>query len=491
MKPDFELKKGKQKRRKKSRRLRQLNIVLFALYVMAVVLFLLYGYRHHFLGLEGIGLVIPLVLAFSTLAGTIAIWKKRGSWLLSLYLMTAIVLMGIGLYFQMTLVDVSQRVNQSATYQEVEMQVLVPVDSDVTDLSQLQAVLTASASDGGNTKQLLDHIATEKEIFLEERATSSYQESYERLLAKQDPAMVFNSAYAQLLELTYPDYASQVRVIYRYQVRKQVKQEEKQISSSEAFHIYISGIDTYGPISSVSRSDVNILMTINPQTGQVLLTTTPRDAYVPIAGGGNGQPDKLTHAGIYGVTASVETLENLYGIDISYYARINFTSFLNLIDVLGGIEVYNDQEFTSRIGGFHFPKGTITLNSQQALGFVRERYNLSQGDADRGRNHNKVVAAIFKKLISVKSLSNYQAIIDGVGDSIQTDMPLSVMLRLANQQLASGRSYSIRSQSLEGHGSTGELVSYAMPQASLYMLSIDPTSLQEVTQEIYRTAEGE
>lgn len=199
----------------------------------------------------------------------------------------------------------------------------------------------------------------------------------------------------------------------------------------------------------------------------------------------------MTHAGIYGVTASVETLENLYGIDISYYARINFTSFLNLIDVLGGIEVYNDQEFTSRIGGFHFPKGTITLNSQQALGFVRERYNLSQGDADRGRNHNKVVAAIFKKLISVKSLSNYQAIIDGVGDSIQTDMPLSVMLRLANQQLASGRSYSIRSQSLEGHGSTGELVSYAMPQASLYMLSIDPTSLQEVTQEIHRTAEGE
>lgn len=489
MTTDFAIRK--KRKRKKSRRLRHLNIVLFSLHAMAVVLFLFYGYRFHFLRLEGAGAVLSLILCLSLIGTSFAIWKKRGSWLLSIFLVISVALIGVGLYIQMTIVDVSQRVNQSASYEEIEMQVLVPVDSDVIELSQLQDVLTASANDGPHTKELLDHLATEKNIFLEEHTTSSYQESYERLLEKQARAMVFNSAYAQLLELAYPDYSSQVRVIYRYQVRKKIEKEEKKVSPSDSFNIYISGIDTYGPISSVSRSDVNIIITANLNTGELLLTTTPRDAYVPIAGGGNGQSDKLTHAGIYGINASVETLENLYGIDISYYARINFTSFLNLIDVLGGIEVYNDQEFTSRVGGFHFSKGTITLNSQQALGFVRERYGLAQGDADRGRNHNKVVAAILKKLTSIKSLSNYQAIIDSVGDSIQTDMPLSVMLRLANLQLVNGRTYSIRSQSLEGQGSTGELVSYAMPQARLYMLSVDQTSLQEVTQEIHRTLEGE
>lgn len=130
------------------------------------------------------------------------------------------------------------------------------------------------------------------------------------------------------------------------------------------------------------------------------------------------------------------------------------------------------------------------MNSKQALGFVRERYSLAQGDADRGRNQNKVITAILNKLTSLKSLANYQSIIDKLGDSIQTDMPLSVMLQLANSQLSRGQQYEIRSQSLEGQGSTGELVSYAMPQAQLYMLSIDETSLQQVKQEIYQTLEG-
>lgn len=129
-----------------------------------------------------------------------------------------------------------------------------------------------------------------------------------------------------------------------YKIKKQVAQVEKEASvpKVESFNVYISGIDSFGSITSVSRSDVNIILTINQKTGEILLTTTPRDAYVPIAGGGNDQLDKLTHAGIYGVDASVQTLENLYGIDISYYARINFTSFLHMIDLIGDIEVYND-----------------------------------------------------------------------------------------------------------------------------------------------------
>lgn len=164
--------------------------------------------------------------------------------------------------------------------------------------------------------------------------------------------------------------------IYSFKVTQTVETATKQVSG-DSFNIYISGIDAYGPISTVSRSDVNIIMTVNRATHKILLTTTPRDSYVAIADGGQNQYDKLTHAGIYGVNASVHTLENLYGIDISNYVRLNFISFLQLIDLVGGIDVYNDQEFTSLHGNYHFPVGQVHLNSDQALGFVRERYSLT------------------------------------------------------------------------------------------------------------------
>ena len=153
--------------------------------------------------------------------------------------------------------------------------------------------------------------------------------------------------------------------------------------------------------------------------------------------------DKLTHAGIYGVDASVHTLENLYGIRIDYYVRLNFTSFLKLVDLLGGIDVENDQEFTSRHGNHHFPVGKVHMNSDQALGFVRERYSLQGGDNDRGKNQEKVIEAVIKKLTSTSALKNYNEIISGLQDSIQTNMELPVLMNLVNTQLESGGSYQV------------------------------------------------
>ena len=165
--------------------------------------------------------------------------------------------------------------------------------------------------------------------------------------------MVLNSVFESVIENEHPDYASKIKKIYTYKISKKIENAQSPATNNDVFNIYVSGIDTYGPVSSVSRSDVNIIMTVNRKTKKVLLTTTPRDAYVPIADGGNNQNDKLTHAGIYGVEASIHTLENLYGIKTNYYIRLNFTSFLKLVDLLGGIDVYNDQEFTSLHGNYH------------------------------------------------------------------------------------------------------------------------------------------
>jgi len=230
-------------------------------------------------------------------------------------------------------------------------------------------------------------------------------------------------------------------------------------------------------------------MTVNQDTKKILLTTTPRDAYVPIADGGNNQNDKLTHAGIYGVDASIHTLENLYDIDLNYYARLNFTSFLKLIDFLGGVDVYNDQEFTSRHGHYHFPVGNVHLDSEQALGFVRERYSLTNGDGDRARNQQKIIAAIIQKLSSADALKNYDGIIQGLQDSVQTNMPPETMVSLVNAQLVSGGKYTVISQDLKGTGRMG-LPSYAMPDSNLYMLEVDQTSLETVKEAIKDVMEG-
>ena len=219
------------------------------------------------------------------------------------------------------------------------------------------------------------------------------------------------------------------------------------------------------------------------------MTSTPRDSYVQIPDGGANQYDKLTHAGIYGVETSEKTLENLYGIDIDYYARVNFTSFMNLIDAIGGVTVYNDQAFTSSAGD-SFEAGNINLNSDEALGFVRERYSLDNGDYDRGKNQLKVIQAIINKLTSFSSISNYSSIMSTLQDSVQTDMPLDTMMDLANTQLDSGKKFTITSQEVTGTGSTGTLVSYAMPTANLYMIQLDDTSVASASQAIKDVMEG-
>ncbi|MEY8462804.1 LCP family glycopolymer transferase CpsA [Streptococcus merionis] len=469
-----------------------LNLVLFLIFTTTAIAFLYVGYQHGFWVAKGISLAIPLILLLLFITFFLLIRFRKASLLTGIFLTVASILLGFGLYAQKAVVDVSGKLNKSATYSETVMSIVVPADSDINDIAQVSSAFTAKDSDARNIEVLLAQLKEDKNLDLESQDVASYQEAYEKLLAGEGQAMVLNSAYGDLLETVHPGYAEKLKTLYSYTIKKDVKtgQSEKTISASDSFNIYISGIDTYGPISSVSRSDVNIIMTVNRSTNQILLTTTPRDSYVRIAGGGNNQYDKLTHSGVYGIESSIQTLENLYDIDISYYARINFTSFLNLIDALGGIEVYNDQEFTSLHGNYHFPVGNVKLNSEQALGFVRERYGLADGDRDRGRNHNKVIAAIINKLTSVNALASYTSIIDSVGASVQTDMPLSVMLALANDQLASGKRYSIVSQSLEGTGSVGELPSYAMPNASLYMMSVDETSLNTIKTAIHKTLEG-
>ena len=476
------------KSKKKNDRLKIVNSTLLGVYTLLAAFLIFTIFRYHFLAFRYVNiLVTALILAVAVLSGFL-IFKGKAGKTTSAILIVALLVGSVSMYAVKGLVDLSAGVNSTSNYSEYEMRIEVPADSDVTDLKQLTNVLAPSGNDQDNVQALMKNISQTQGHELAVDTASSYLAAYKSLTSGEAKAMVLNSVFEDTIRGEDPDYASKIKKIYTHKISKKIDTAiGKQDPNAEVFNIYVSGIDTYGPISSVSRSDVNIIMTVNRKTKKVLLTTTPRDAYVPIADGGLNQPDKLTHAGIYGVDASVHTLENLYGIDLNYYVRLNFTSFLKLIDLLGGIDIENDQEFT--VGNTHYPIGNISLNSEQALTFVRERYSLNGGDNDRGKNQEKVIAAVIKKLTSTDALRNYNAILSGLQDSVQTDMSLETMMNLINTQLESGGSYNVTSQALTGTGNTG-LPSHAMPEANLYMMEIDQNSLAAAKAAIQEVMEG-
>ena len=474
---------NRKQKRTSNRSWGMVNVGLTILYAILALVLLFTMFNYNFLSFRFLNIIITIGLLV-VLAISIFLQKTKKSPLLTTVVLVIFSLVSlVGIFGFKQMIDITNRMNQTAAFSEVEMSIVVPKESDIKDVSQLTSVQAPTKVDKNNIETLMSALKKDKKVDVKVDDVASYQEAYDNLKSGKAKAMVLSGSYASLLESVDSNYALNLKTIYTYKIKKKNNNSAKQVDS-KVFNIYISGIDTYGSISTVSRSDVNIIMTVNMNTHKILLTTTPRDAYVKIPGGGADQYDKLTHAGIYGVETSEQTLENLYGIKIDYYARINFTSFLKLIDQLGGVTVHNDQAFTSLHGKFDFPVGDIQMNSEQALGFVRERYSLDGGDNDRGKNQEKVISAIVNKLASLKSVSNFTSIVNNLQDSVQTNMSLDTINALANTQLDSGSKFTVTSQAVTGTGSTGQLTSYAMPNSSLYMMKLDDSSVASASQAI-------
>ena len=464
--------------------------------VLAILLIILGGLvswtmlKYDFLNFRGVNYAIIGVIIAAIVLSIFLIIKKKAK----IFNVIMLIIMNIVLVFSYmqfrTAIGLFDNLNSNAAVSEYTMSVVVMKNDAAEKLADLKGASVAApvSADGENINKLMKEIREKEKQSLNLTESRNYISAYEELAAGTSKAMILNSSFEDLITSQHADFKDKTKKIYEYKITKSVNAKAKQ-NAGDTFNVYISGIDTYGPVSSVSRSDVNIIMTVNKKTGKILLTTTPRDSYVKIADGGNNQYDKLTHAGIYGVDSSIHTLENVYGIKIDYYARLNFTSFLKLIDIVGGVDVYNDQAFISHVGKKNFQPGLLHMNSDMALSFVRERYSLTGGDHDRGKNQEKVIAAIIKKLTSKEGLANYQSIIKELSESIQTNMPIETAMGLANEQLRAGKEYIVASQALTGTGSMS-LPSYAMPGAQLYMMQIDDKSLEEVTANIKDVLEG-
>ena len=321
----------------------------------------------------------------------------------------------------------------------------------------------------------------------------SLSEQAQALHDGQVQAIIYNEGYTGILEEAFENYSKNVKVIYQHSIKKELDNTAAQVEvKKDTFSVFISGIDVFGPIETNSRSDVNIVATINPTTHQILLTTTPRDYYVEIPGISGGQKDKLTHAGIYGVDASMRTLSQLYDTEIPFYARVNFTSLIEIVDQLGGVDVESEFAFTtSEDSGLvmDVAQGTNHFNGQQALAFSRERQNIEGGDNQRGKNQQAVITGLIKKMISPAMLVNANGIINSVSGNVETNMSQDQIQDLIKDQLAQGKAWNIYSVAAAGTGD--EQVCFSYGGGALYVMQPDQASVDTIRSLIDRVENGE
>lgn len=259
--------------------------------------------------------------------------------------------------------------------------------------------------------------------------------------------------------------------------------------TNRPFNVYISGIDVYGDINQESRSDVNLIATINPNTHKVLLTTTPRDYYVKIPGVSGEERDKLTHAGNYGVDTSRATLEELYDTEIPFYIRVNFTSVEEIVDVMGGIDVESELSFTtSKAAGevVEVKEGLNHFNGKQALAFVRERKALASGDNQRGKNQQALLTAMIKKAVSPMILFHANEMIGSVSGNADTNLSEAQIKSLIRMQIGEMKGWEIESIAAEGNDS-GKKYCYSYKGGPLYVSVPDEKSVEEIKRKIKKT----
>lgn len=321
---------------------------------------------------------------------------------------------------------------------------------------------------------------------LDVKEYDSVQAQAQALIDGDCDAIIYNSAYTSLMEDSIEGYSDKVKVLYTFNIRVELNLGNNDMVTDDSiiekpFTVYISGIDVYGDVSETSRSDVNIIAVVNPQTHQILLVTTPRDYYVPIPGVSGGQRDKLTHAGIYGVDASMRTLGELYETDINYYARLNFTSLINIVDTLGGIDVYSELAFTTSEDSEYVmdvQEGLNHFNGEQALAFCRERHNLPDGDNQRGKDQQAVITAMLKKCLSPTMLLKANAIMEQVSQDVETNLSQEQINALIKYQLNNNASWTIQSVAAEGTNTTGTC--YSSGDTELFIMEPIESSVQKI-----------
>lgn len=402
--------------------------------------------------------LIIILIVISIILNFFLIYKFKNKFLkvikifLTIISIIVILVYSIGIYYLNKTMNLFE--NISIIKEEVSYYYIVVLDTSIyqepSDLYEKKLAYYETTD-----KEVIDSL----KLSLEYTTTKDIAKLKDSLYNQEVDAILISDIIKNKYEEDDESYSNNTRIIKTIEIKKSIEDITKRVSiKNTPFNVLISGIDAYGDINQTSRNDVNIVATINPNTNEILLTSIPRDYYVQLHGT-TGYKDKLTHASYYGINMAVETIEDILDTDINYYVKVNFTTVVDLVNEIGGIDVYADQDVN--IGTCKIKEGYNNLDGKCALAFSRERHSYTDGDRHRGRNQQQVIIAVFNKLTSGTTLlTEYTNILSVLDGKFATNMDTKEITDYIKYELNDLKDYTIKTTQLDGYGSMGETYSY-------------------------------
>lgn len=449
-----------QARLRKQKLNRAVGIILAAVFLVTTIIFLVFLMQLNMIPdkyLIAIVIVLVLILMYvfiSQFTRTHIIGK-----VLSVLLT---VILGMGCWYIHTARVTIDGISTNDTVKIDNISIIVLADNPAQSIADASSYIFGrnGVLDIDITDDTINSINSDLNTTINVQTYDTWSDVIRALYTGEVNAIIFNESYRSTIEEEYINFSKETRVLdsKKFTSAIVINTTEKELSK-ESFIMYISGNDTKGNLESSGRSDVNILAAVNPTTKTVLLVTVPRDSYVKIVQADGTELagyDKLTHAGIGGVSSSINTMEKIFDLDIDYYLRLNFTGIINLVDALGGITVYSDYSFTTYDTTHSFVQGENYMDGVSAMYFARERHAFASGDIQRNKNQVKVIEAIIAKACSTKILTSYSAIMDSLKGVVETNIPENQISKLVKMQLNDMSSWNILSYSVTGTNGSAE-----------------------------------
>ncbi len=476
------------RKKKEKENKKKLNFykILLAIYVLVTALFMITLARLNILPvlyltimavvLAGVSVPIIRSLVKKITLSSEGVKKVTASSVLAVIM---IIVLGFGSFYIGGTLDFFSKISGSKQVQNFYL--VVKAESDYTRVKDIEGktvgIMTQSSTAYKEAQEKLGN-----KVNVEFELAGNYDVLAEKLLYDGYEVIFLNSAYYEMATEEVAGFNTETtRVLEEIKVITELEGNSKSVGvTTTPFNMYVSGIDTSGTIGNISRSDVNMIVTVNPKTKTILMTSIPRDYYVQL--GTIGEYDKLTHSGLYGIEETTATIESLFGIDINYFARVNFTTLVNLVDALGGITVESDFAFSKN--GYDFVVGENYLDGNAALTFARERYSFVDGDNQRVKNQQAVLSGIIRKATSSTAiLTGYNSILNSLEDNFQTNLTQKDITSLVKMQLGDMSGWDIIQQSVKGSG--GMTPVYSAPHVNVYVMYPDQSSVAEAAQNIY------
>lgn len=431
---------------------------------------------------------IIIIVLLITIILSILIFKNKAKIISSIILIIMSILYILGSNYFYKAIHLMDVINNNKEETELYYVVVLKDSSynDIKDINNKEVSMIKEESENFNKalKELKNKVKIKENNYKEPLTLAN------DLLNKKTDIIFIKNIHKDLYDTEIDGFKDKTKILAEIKIKTKTENISKTVNiKEEPFNVYISGIDAYGDIMTKSQGDVNIIMTVNPNAHEILLTSIPRDYYVQLHGT-TGVKDKLTHAAYYGINMSITTLEDLLNTKINHYFRVNFDTLIKVVDAIGGIDVYSDQSFEGYSGEtVYIKKGWNHFNGKEALAFSRERKIYATGDRRRGENQQNVLKAIMTKVSTTPALlTNYNEIMNVLNGSFQTDIETNEMTKFIKYQIDKMPSWNIKTYNLNGYNSYN--VTYSLGSLVRFVMEPDMKTVEQGSNYINGMLEG-